>query len=152
MTARYLFVEDLSLVGLSEDAMIAYFHPLGLDSWGKMGFGSKATGFGRAGQASEWHEANPPDLSFPVQAGHTRPKTLRQLVAIVAQGGPLVLSVPDTHRIQFDQDHPSANVVPPRELPFQEWIREIESKLARGWRIDKRPMAWYIVPDSIREP
>ncbi len=56
MSARFIFVEDLLLVGLSEDAMIAYFHPIGLDPWGKMGFGSKATGYGRAGQASEWHE------------------------------------------------------------------------------------------------
>lgn len=148
MGARFLFVEDLSLVGLSEDAMIAYFHPLGLDPWGKMGFGSKATGFGRAGQESDWHEAFHADLNLAVQAGHAQPKSLRQLVASIAKGAPLVLSIPRQLAVQFDEEHPTPFVMYPHERPFTEWIAEVESRLARGWRVDRKPMAWYIVRDG----
>ena len=148
MGARFLFVEDLSLVGLSEDAMIAYFHPLGLDPWGKMGFGSKATGFGRAGQESDWHEAFHSDLGLVVQAGHAQPKTLRQLVASIAKGAPLVLSIPRQLVVQFDKDHPALFVMYPHERPFTEWIADVESRLAGGWRVDRKPMAWYIVHDD----
>lgn len=145
MGARFLFVEDLSLVGLSEDAMIAYFHPLGLDSWGKMGFGSKATGFGRAGQESGWHDAFPADLMIPIVAGHVQPKTLRQLVASVAKGAPLVLSIPRQQVARFTEEHSTPFLVPPQNRPFVDWIADIESRLASGWRVDRKPMAWYIV-------
>jgi len=145
MGARFLFVEDLSLVGLSEDAMIAYFHPLGLDPWGKMGFGSKATGFGRAGQESDWHDAFHADLSIMVQAGHSQPRTLRQLIASIAKGAPLVLSIPRQLVVQFDKDHPALFVMYPHERPFTEWIADVESRLVGGWRVDRKPMAWYIV-------
>jgi hypothetical protein len=148
MGARFLFVEDLSLVGLSEDAMIAYFHPLGLDPWGKMGFGSKATGFGRAGQESDWHEAFHADLVLMVQAGHVQSKTLRQLIASIARGAPLVLSIPRQLVVQFDKDHPAPFVMYPHERPFTEWIADVESRLATGWRVDRKPMAWYIVRDG----
>lgn len=145
MTVRYLFVEDLSLVGLSEDAMITYFHPLGLDAWGKMGFGSKAPGYGRARQQSEWHEANPPDLSFPVIAGNARALTLRQLISSVAQGAPVVLSVPVEHRTRFDTDHSARLREAVRERPFAEWIADIEARLAPGWRLSRQAMGWYLV-------
>lgn len=148
MGARFLFVEDLSLVGLSEDAMIAYFHPLGLDPWGKMGFGSKATGFGRAGQESDWHDAFHADLSIMVQAGHAQPRTLRQLVVSIAKGAPLVLSIPRQLVARFDEDHPDVFVVYPHVHPFTEWIADIETRLASGWRVDRKPMAWYIVRDG----
>jgi hypothetical protein len=148
MGARFLFVEDLSLVGLSEDAMIAYFHPLGLDPWGKMGFGSKATGFGRAGQESGWHDAFHADLSIAVQAGHAQPRTLRQLVASIAKGAPLVLSIPRQLVARFDEDHPGVFVTYPHTRAFTEWIADVESRLASGWRVDKKPMAWYIVRDG----
>lgn len=147
MSARYLFVEDLSLVGLSEDAMIAYFHPLGLDPWGKLGFGSKATGFGRAGQSSDWHDANPADLNFPVIAGNAKARTLRQFIASVSKGAPLVLSIPRELTARFDLEHPGQLMIPSAERPFGEWITQVESLLATGWRIDRRPMAWYVVRD-----
>lgn len=145
MGARFLFVEDLSLVGLSEDAMIAYFHPLGLDPWGKMGFGSKATGFGRAGQESDWHEAFHADLGLMVMAGHAQPKTLRQLIVSIAKGAPLVFSIPRQLVADFDRDHPASFVVYPHERPFTDWIADVEARLANGWRVDRKPMAWYIV-------
>jgi hypothetical protein len=148
MTAHFLFVEDLSLVGLSEDAMIAYFHPLGLDAWGKMGFGSKATGYGRAGQQSEWHTANPPNLTLPIRAGNARPRTLRQLVRTIASGGPLVLSIPKALWNSFDEAHPDRFIEVPRDLPFDAWIAEIERRLSAEWRIQRQPMAWYIVRDE----
>ena len=150
MTARYLFVEDLSLVGLSEDAMIAYFYPLELDPWGKMGFGSKATGFGRAGQESDWHAANPADLAFPVLVGHPHPQTLRQLIKRVAQGAPLVLSIPRKLTAAFDADHASIVIDRPlQELPFDAWIAIISSHLRPGWTIQQEAMAWYIVKTSL---
>jgi hypothetical protein len=145
MGARFLFVEDLSLVGLSEDAMIAYFHPLGLDQWGKMGFGSKATGFNRAGQESDWHDSFPADLTLPIVAGHALAKTVRQLVASIARGAPLVLSIPRQLVAKFDEGHPGLFLVPPQERPFNDWVVDIEMRLAHGWRVDRKPMAWYIV-------
>jgi hypothetical protein len=148
MGARFLFVEDLSLVGLSEDAMIAYFHPLGLDQWGKMGFGSKATGFNRAGQESDWHDSFPADLTLPIVAGHAQPKTFRQLVASIARGAPLVLSIPKQLVAKFGEEHPGLLLVPPQERPFTDWVADIETRLAHGWRVDRKPMAWYIVRDE----
>lgn len=143
MTARFLFVEDLSLVGLSEDAMISYFEPLGLDEWA-MGFGSKATGYGRAKQQSDWHVANPPDLAFVLTAGDPRPQTLRQLVRAVAKGAPVVLSIPRESTKSFDEAHPDRFIVAPEAKPFNVWITEIERRLADGWRISREPMGWYI--------
>jgi hypothetical protein len=146
MTCRYLFVEDLSLVGLSEDSLIAYFHPLGLDEWGKMGFGSKATGHGRAGQTSEWHAANPPDLNWLVTAGGVTPRTLRQLILEIARAAPLVISIPTKFRHQFDNDFPETASVPEITQPFSDWMTLVEGLLGEKWRIDRQPMAWYVVP------
>lgn len=146
MTCRFLFVEDISLVGISEDSLITYFHPLGLDEWGKMGFGSKATGHGRAGQSSEWHEANLPDLKWPVTAGGPKAKTLRHLVRQIARGAPLTLSIPTDYSADFDRAFPDALDVTASTMPFEDWIAYLEPRLGETWRIDRRPMAWYIVP------
>jgi hypothetical protein len=148
MTCRFIFVEDASLVGLSEDALIAYFHPLGLDDWGKLGFGSKATGHGRSGQRSKWHEENVADLNFPISAGSPKHKLLRQLVAQIARGAPLVLSIPRKFTAQFDRDHPSCPQLEEQRRPFNEWVELIKGELGAGWRIDQQPMAWYIVRDE----
>jgi hypothetical protein len=147
VAARYLFVEDLSLVGLSEDAMISYFQPLGLDEWA-MGFGSKATGHGRAKQKSAWHVANPPDLAFALTAGSPEPRTLRQLVRAVAKGSPVTLSIPRESAASFDEAHPDRFIVATQRRPFLEWIAEIEARLASGWHISREQMGWYITRDG----
>lgn len=151
MSARYLFVEDLSLVGLSEDAMIAYFHPLGLDPWGKMGFGSKPTGFNRSRQQSDWHAANPPDLRHEVTAGDARSRTLRQIIRQVARGAPLTVSIPAEFTAAFDADHASPLNVESQTMPFAEWIDLITAQLRPGWIIRESPMAWYVVNPSLEE-
>lgn len=148
MGARFLFVEDLSLVGLSEDAMIAYLHPLGLDPWGKMGFGSKVTGFGRAGQESGWHDEFPADLTMPVSAGHVKPRTLRQLIGSIAKSAPMVLSIPKRLVPRFKEDHPESFVVELQERTFEAWVADVESRLALGWRVVRKPMAWYVVRED----
>jgi hypothetical protein len=150
MSCRFVFVEDLSLVGLSEDALIAYFHPLGLDDWGKLGFGSKVPGHGRAGQTSEWHEANPPDLSLRIQAGGRSARTLRQLITQVARGAPLTLSIPTEFRARFDATFSTFESIPEQTLSFSDWITVIERILAPAWSLQRQPMAWYIVPGPER--
>lgn len=145
MYARFLFVEDLSLVGLSEDAMIAYFHPLGLDPWGKMGFGSKPAGFGRAKQESNWHAVYPPDTEIEVEAGHPRPRTLIQLIRLIAKGAPVVLAVPGEFKRRFEEDHPGTFQTAIQKRCFTEWMEEVEGRFADGWYIRKEAMAWYIV-------
>jgi hypothetical protein len=146
MSIKYLFVEDLSLVALSEHTMISYFHPLGLDEWGKLGFGSKAPGFGRAGQMSQWDAVYPPDLNFPVRAGvHGRGRTLGNLVNSIQRGAPIDFSIPKRFRAQFRKAHAGLIDVPLSERPFAQWGEVIEAHLAPGWRVRREPMGWYIV-------
>jgi hypothetical protein len=148
MSIKYLFVEDLSLVALSEHTMISYFHPLGMDEWGKLGFGSKAPGYGRAGQMSKWDEVYPPDLNFPVRAGtqgHLR--TLRTLVSSIRRGAPIDFSIPRRFGTQFRNAHAEQIDVPISERPFAEWGEIVGQHLAPGWRVRREPMGWYIVKD-----
>lgn len=142
---RFLYVEDLSLVGLSEDSLITFFHPRGLDDWGKQGFGSKVTGHGRAGQASAWHEAHPPNLTWPVAVmGGSR--SLEQHVTKIARGAPITVSIPRRFKAGFRARfaEPIAAFEQPR--PFADWIADLERILQPDWIIDRQPMAWYIIP------
>lgn len=145
MFCRYVFVEDLSLVALSEDALIDYFQPLGLDEWGSMGFGSKVTGYNRGLQESEWHERHPADLEFPVTAGRRTPMTLRQLISQVNRGAPMTLSMAKKGRGDFDQAHPEKLAIPQATRPFREWLEFVREHL-RGWELQDRPMAIYLAP------
>jgi hypothetical protein len=146
MTVRYVFVEDLSLVGVSEDTLIEYFSPLGLDPWATTGFGSKTPGYKRARQRSKWHAEFIPDLTTPVVAGNPRPRSLRQLIRSIGNGAPITVSVPREHVSRFDSDHPDAFHQAREEKPFGEWIAEVEKLLNSRWTIRREPMGWYVVP------
>lgn len=147
MGVRFVFVEDLSLVGISEDTLIAYFGPLGLDDWGASGFGSKVTGAGRSGQTSAWSERFPPDLTFPVRAGDVLAVPLEQHLRTIQRGAPLTLSIPRRDRSRFRSEFNEAIEFEIETAPFEVWIARIEPLLEeKGWRIDRRPMAWYIRP------
>jgi len=148
MTCKFVFVEDLTLVGLSEDSLINYFHPRHLDDWGTGGFGSKATGHGRAGQTSRWHEANPADLRIAVTAGGAKVTTLLRLIRQVGSNAPVVLSIPAKYVTQFREDFPSVSPVEEQSKPFEDWITSIEATLGSTWIIDRQPMGWYIVPNE----
>lgn len=145
MTCRYLYVEDLSLVGLSEDTLISYFHPRGLDEWGKSGFGSKVTGYNRAGQTSGWDNLYPPDLELLITAGGER-TSIDSLIQEIARHSPITFSVPRWAKARLRSDFPAAFAVPQVRKSFQAWVDDIGARLAPTWRIARQPMAWYVVP------
>jgi hypothetical protein len=142
---RFLYVEDLSLVGLSEDSLIAFFHPKGLDEWGKQGFGSKVTGHGRADQASAWHEAHPPNLSWPVGV-MGRSRSLLQHVGEIAREAPITVSIPRRFKAAFSARFAEPYTIAKQIRTFAEWMTDLEHILHPDWTIDRKPMAWYIIP------
>lgn len=142
---KYAFVEDPSLIDVSEGELISYFSQHGLAEWNTTGFGSKVPGYGRARQvASDWSEQYPPDLDHLIEAGSDDPIELYELVRQVAREAPTTFSVPTQHRGAFLRDHPKPLSVPREERPFREWAAEIEARLADGWFIDRQAPGWYI--------
>jgi hypothetical protein len=142
---RFLYVEDLSLVGLSEDSLIAFFHPKGLDEWGKQGFGSKVTGHGRADQASAWHEAHPPDLTWPITITG-RSRSLLQHVTEIAKQAPITISIPRRFKAGFSARFAEPIAASEQTRTFADWMTDLERILQPNWTIDRKPMAWYIIP------
>jgi len=146
MAVKFLFVEDLSLLALSEATMISYFQDLDLDEWGKLGFGSKAPGFGRAAQTSKWDAAFPSDLNIPVRAGVEGDKRkLWDLVSSIRAVSPIRLSIPRAYQEQFKTEHADNLDIPIAERPFIDWIALLEQHLAPGWSVRREAMTWYIV-------
>lgn len=143
---RYVYVEDPSLVSVSEATLINFFTEHGLAEWNHSGYGGKAPGYGRGRQKrSSWSEEFPPDLRIGVPAGSDKPITLYDLVYQVARSAPLTLSIPTAFRGRFKEDHPTPLEVPKNILPFEDWVECILQKLEPGWRIEREQQAWYIV-------
>lgn len=145
VAVKYAFVEDPSLVDVSEHALIEYFSEHGLADWNKSGYGGKATGYGRGRQKrSKWAEEFPPDLALPITAGSDEAVSLFGLVYQVASSAPVTFSIPNEFRAAFSTDHPEPVEVPEQTLPFEEWVDLISGMLKPGWRVEKEQQAWYI--------
>ncbi len=147
VTVKYVFVEDPSLVDVSESALISFFNENDLAPWAGTGYGSKVAGAGRKGQAaSDWEDLFPPDWDAPITAGGPEPVTLRQLVTQVKKQAPVGLFIPRNHSKQFTTAHPSKVRVSRRSLPFREWIHVLSGFLAPGWEIEETDTGWYVQP------
>lgn len=162
MQCRFLVVEDPSLIAISEQTMISYFGETE-SPWQTLGFGSNATGVGRLAQESKWYAQYPPDLSYEVTVGgewripRTGPNkgyrrkelTLRQLVLQIAKGAPVTLSIPRKQKRRFDEAHPGEQLEDAKTGTFASWIELLEARLQADWRVERRPMAWYIMPADV---
>jgi|GEM_PF-443227 len=147
MTCRYAYVEDPSLVDVAEGALIKFFEKEA--SWNTSGFGSKVTGSGRSGQAlSFWDQQFPADLDKNIPVAIPAGTTLKQFIQIVARNAPFTLSVPKGHVEQFLEAHPKTLDALSETRTFSKWCAFIETKLAKGWRIDRRYNAYYIRPEG----
>jgi len=146
---RYVFVEDLSLVGMSEDNLIAFFQPKKMDEWGTSGFGSKATGANRGMQASKWDVEYPPNLTLDVEAGSAAPQSLRKHIMSIASGAPITFSMSRGNRAKCDAAFPDLLAWKQETMPFEDWAARVSLVLeSKGWEIDRQPMAWYAQPSK----
>lgn len=147
MEAKFAYVEDPSLVDVAEGALINFFDSFGEADWNQSGFGSKTTGFGRAGtRGADWDTLFPPDLDWPIEAGLARPITLAQHIAKINRQAPITFTIPREHRAAFNAAHPSTISVPVTTSPFREWVEWVSRELTAGWTIRREPRSWYIVP------
>lgn len=145
VTCRFAYVEDPSLVDVSENVLIRFFDELEATEWNHSGFGSKATGYGRAGQStSDWGAQYPPDLDWPVEAGAGEEQTLKQIIDQLNRGAPITFSIPRKYRKAFDADHSNTIVEKITTMPFSEWVQWVEERLAPEWRIEKTSTGWYV--------
>lgn len=145
ITCKYAYVEDPSLVDVSENALIGFFDELNAAEWNHSGFGSKVTGYGRAGQKiSVWADQFPPDLSWLVEAGSDDSKTLGQIIWQLTRKAPITFSLPRKYKKSFDEDHPEVFDRPPTVKPFIVWARWVSMKLKPGWHIEKTRTGWYV--------
>jgi hypothetical protein len=142
---RYAFVEDPSLVDVAEGALISFFGERGLAEWNQTGFGSKVTGHGRGGQAaSKWAGKFLPKLDLPIEAGSDSPISVHTLHGQIRKKAPLTFSVPTAFRAAFLKQHSKKTSIPRAVRPFREWVDDLESRLARGWEVERTAMSWYI--------
>lgn len=152
MSCKYAFVEDPSLVDVSEKTLIDFFSEHGLAAWNKSGFGSKVTGYGRGKQqASDWATQFPPDETVPIRLSPDSPITLQQLYEMIRKEAPLPLSIPTKpidYRAKFLADHEETYLFVADEKPFNVWVEDLEERLADGWELERQPGAWYIVKRS----
>lgn len=148
VTCKYAFVEDPSLVDVSENALINYFTEHGLADWNASGFGSKVTGYGRGRQAvSDWAAEYPPDLDWPIPIEFTEQSMdLHTLIRRINAQAPITFSIPRKHRKEFRSDHSDPIEISRNELPFREWVSLIEGALTEGWTVDRQALSWYVVP------
>lgn len=145
ITCKYAYVEDPSLVDVSENALLDFFDKLDAAEWNHSGFGSKVTGYGRAGQkTSDWGGQFSPDLSWPVELGSTGEKTLGQIIWQLTRESPITFSLPRRNKEAFDQDHPEKILRLPKKKPFNVWARWIERMLKPSWYIEKTKTGWYV--------
>ena len=150
MTCKFAYVEDPSLVDISEGALIGFFDQLDAAEWNHSGFGSKVTGYNRGKQSgSDWSTLYPPDLSWKVEAGNSI-KNLRldQVIRQVSKEAPITLSIPNKQKQDFRAAHPSTLKVKVESKPFTEWIAWIESQLKSGWRVERVDSGWYVTKEK----
>lgn len=144
---RFAYVEDPSLVDMAEGALIKFFDARGEAEWNRSGFGSKTTGYGRAGtRGADWDTEFPPDLNWPLQAGSNYPITLDALIRMIARRAPIPFSIPRTHRTAFNAAHTGTLNVAEETQTFRQWAELVERHLAAGWTIQRESRSWYIVP------
>lgn len=144
--AKFAFVEDPSLVDVSENALIDYFGEHGLAEWNATGFGSKVTGYRRGKQiASQWAQKYPANLDWPITAGRAESISLYDLIKQIASASPITFSLPKSQRPQFRKDHQEPIAVAEGERGFQEWVDLVRGSLAPGWKVETHPMGWYVV-------
>lgn len=149
VAAKFAFVEDPSLVDISENALIDFFGEHGLAEWNATGFGSKVTGYGRGKQvASEWAKQYPADLDWPIEAGSPVPILLDDLARQIGSAAPITFSLPTSQRTEFKKDHAEPIEVPESEKGFQDWVKVVRQFLAPGWKVEIQPLGWYIVKDD----
>ncbi|HET6568326.1 MAG TPA: hypothetical protein VFG50_10210 [Rhodothermales bacterium] len=149
MACKFAYVEDPSLVDISEGALIRFFDQINAAEWNHSGFGSKATGFNRGQQvSSDWSGLFAPDLWWPVEAGANSDRTLGQIVAQVARQAPITFSIPRNFRAPFNAEHSDSINRPVATKPFVVWVRWIRMLLAEGWRIKETDTGWYIVKED----
>lgn len=144
---RFAYVEDPSLVDMAEGALIKFFDARGEADWNRSGFGSKTTGYGRAGtRGANWDTEFPPDLNWQLRAGSDRPITLGALIRTIARQAPIPFSIPRTYSAAFNAVHTGTLNVPEATRTFRQWAHFVEHNLAAGWTIQREPRSWYIVP------
>lgn len=146
MTCRFAYVEDPSLVDVSEGALIRFFDQLNAAEWNHSGFGSKVTGYGRGRQrASNWSSQYPPDFRYFVTAGAAEGQSLIQIISQVAKSAPITLSIPTKFRAAFRSDHSDTLYRSEKTKPFVVWVRWIEQLLGPSWKVDRTKTGWYII-------
>ena len=144
---RFAYVEDPSLVDMAEQALIRFFESFGEADWNRSGFGSKTTGYGRAGtRGANWDTDFPPDFGWPVEAGSVRPMTLAQLIRMINCNAPITFTIPTKLYGAFSAAHATSLNVVGATLPFRQWATFIERQLAAGWKIERQARSWYVVP------
>jgi hypothetical protein len=144
---RFAYVEDPSLVDMAEGLLIKFFEAYSAADWNRSGFGSKTTGYGRAGtRLAKWDTDFPLDFNWQIETGSAKPITLAALVRKVASEAPLPFSIPTKHRAAFNAAHPGTLNVPVATRSFKQWVTFIERNLSAGWVVQREPRTWYIVP------
>ncbi len=149
MGCKFAYVEDPSLVNVAEGALIGFFDSLEEADWNTTGFGSKVTGFGRAGtKGANWGELFPVDLELQIEV---RPKgtkalMLDGLIRLINLGAPITFTIPSKYRGSFRESHPEPLTLNVKTLPFSTWVKFVEKHLGDYWTIRREPRSWYVVP------
>ncbi len=144
---KFAYVEDPSLVDVAEGALINFFASFGEADWNQSGFGSKTTGYGRAGtRSADWHDLFPAQLDLLVEAGNQKPVSLASLIRSINRGSPITFTIPRKHSNAFNAAYPDRRLVEVTTRPFVEWVEFVESQLRDGWRVQRESRSWYIVP------
>lgn len=147
LKCKFAFVEDLSLVDMTEMALIRYFREIGEADWNRSGIGANVPGVGRKGtRRSKIIDVFRPDLQRDVTLTAERGTRLRQVVSAIDKRAPVELKIAKVDWPAFDASFPDPVQLPASVLPFQEWVSWIESQIAPRWRIHRGEMSWYIVP------
>lgn len=147
MKCRFAFVEDLSLVDMTEQALIAYFGERGESEWNGSGMGSNVTGYRRGGQlGSAFFKMFDPDPRREVPAGSDDPITFSQLIRQLDGKVAYDLKIPTDHKKAFAKAFPDSEAIPEATRPFEDWVKWLEKEIAPNWKIERREMSWYVVP------
>lgn len=149
---RFVFVEDRSLVDISEQSLIRFFDAKGEAAWNGTGFGSKVSGFGRGAQKmSRFRELFPPNFQRAIEAGSATPLKLEELIRQLDQRGPIYFKIPRLYLKRFRKDFGSAHTIPPATLPYTEWAERVAQLISPGWTVQRQPMTWYVVPSDAED-
>lgn len=146
LACRFAFVEDLSLIDITEKSLIRYFKDRGEAEWNGTGLGSKVPGYGRRGQrASQFVEQFAPDLDRLVTAGSKKPVTLKSVIRQIDSQAPIHFKIPREFQKKFDSSFASAIRIPVATLSFRDWVDVIQDALGPKWSVDRHPLSWYVV-------